>query len=337
MNWESDALRAVVLRLLMLGQVRATRQAAPLFVELEELGLVVPTSRAAYYRRRPGKAAALREYVAQRWDGLAAAELAFSCHPWTISAAALRGARRARLTLPAGLQRLNRKTWSAWAGAHSKSGHVTAPHGMVLTADETVRVRPNRGLRMAMAEPCVELPLDALQAFLGEVAIPERGFGHAWRLDGVMPELIVTVENRGAFVDFPSVDGLLVVHAPGRNTALATRFISALPANIPWVHFPDLDPAGLDIALSLHCGEPPRRPLTWIPRAAAGVLASHALPLDAPWQTDGWPRHLLDDPVLAWLIRKQCWLEQEGLVLLPRFLDELIQLPQRCTVDCQSS
>jgi hypothetical protein len=325
MKWESDELRAVALRLLLLKRVRATKRVEPLLVELEDLGVVAPTPCAGEYLLRPQKTDALRHSVAVRWRGLAEAEFAFSSCPERISATALRELRRAQLMLPADIRQINRKTWSAWAGAHSKSGHRTPPEGVVLTTDESLRLRPNAGLQI-LGEGNIQLPLEAMQTILGEVAIPERGFGQRWCIDGVMPELIITVENRGAFIDFPPSSKLLLLHSPGHNTALATRFIGRLPEDIPWLHYPDLDPAGISIALLIHCGERLRRPVTWIPRAAAALLETHALPLELPWPAWDLPPNLRDDPVLTWLIREQRWLEQEALVLLPNFAEELVQL-----------
>lgn len=325
MRLESDELRTVVLRLLLRNGVRATKLTTPMLIELEELGMVTPAKSAGQYVLRADKTDALRRYVAVRWPGLAAAESAFSTRPGKISAAALRELRRTPLRLPPDIRRLNRKTWSAWAGAHSKSGHCGSPQGLVLTSDESLRLRPNAGLWI-FGGRSGPLLLDTVQSLFGEVAIPERGFEPQWRLGGIMPDLIITVENRGAFIDFPSVPRVLLLHAPGHNTVLATRFIGRLPNDIPWLHFPDFDPGGIAIAMLICCRKQLRRPVTWIPVVALTLLETHALPLDLPWPPLNLPPKLRDDPVLTWLIQNQCWLEQEALVLMPQFAEELAQL-----------
>jgi hypothetical protein len=329
MKWEGDEQRALGLRLLLTTRARASKVTAPLLAELEELGLVAPARCAREYVLRPQKTDALRHYLTARWRGLAAAELAFSSRPDTISASALREWKRAQLILPAGIGQINRRTWSAWAGAHSKSGHSTPPNGIVLTTDESLRFRPNAGLQI-FGEGGIQLPLEAMQTLLGEVAIPERGFCHPWWIVGKMPGLIITVENRGAFIDFPICPEVLLINCPGRNTALATRFIDRLPVNIPWYHYPDLDPEGLRIALSIHCADQLRRPVIWIPRAAEDLLATHALPLESAWPELDLPSKLLGNPVLTWLMVEQCWLEHEALVLLSCFGEELAELAKPC-------
>lgn len=325
MNWDCDELRAVALRLLMLGTIRSTKVAEPLLMEVEELGFVVPARHLNAFRLSPHCKEKFRRYLMVRWPQLNDAESVFLACPETISATALRTMRRMPLGLPVGIKRLNRKTWSAWAGAHSKSGHRTAPEGVQLTTDEALRLRANAGLEFS-GEGGERFAANACQALFGETIIPERGLERNWRLGGNLPKLILTVENIGAYVDLPVPSWLLLIHAPGRNTLLATRFIDRLPSNIPWLHFGDVDPAGLDIGLSIRGQEPGRRPTPWIPHAANVLLATHSLPLDLPWPARRFPSDLLNNPVLKWLIDHQRWLEHEAAVLLPGFRDELDKL-----------
>lgn len=325
MKWDNDELRAVALRLLLSGTVKVSKAAAPLLEELEELGLVTPSARKGEFLLPSRQQEKLRQYLAERWTQLGEAELAFACRSNAITAGALRKMRRSPLKLPHGICELNRKTWSAWAGAHSKSGSKGPPDGIVLTSDDGLRLRANVGLQIASEEGLL-LPIDGLQAVFGEVLVPERAFGRRWHVAGVMPQLILTVENIGAFVDFPAPPWLLLVHAPGRNTALATRFIARVPADIPWAHFGDLDPTGLDIALSIRSHGHGRPAVPWIPKAASELLESHSLPLDSPWPERAWPSALQENPVLRWLSERQRWLEHEAVVLLPGIAEELEEL-----------
>jgi hypothetical protein len=326
-NWDSDELRSAALRLLLLGAIRSTKVAGPLLAELEELGLVTPSTRKNEFLLLPQCKEKFRRYLGVRWPQLDVVESAFFARPETISAAALRSLRRLPLSLPAGVTQLNRRTWSAWAGAHSKSGYRTPPEGLLLTSDEVLRLRTNAGLQF-VSEDSESLAADVSQRIFGELIVPERGLARNWRVSGVLPKLVLTVENIGAYIDLPVPQWLLLIHAPGRNTRLATGFIDRLPAGIPWVHFGDVDPAGLDIALSIHGHKQDRRPIPWIPGVASELLETHALPLDSPWPQHRLPPDLLNNPVLKWLVAHQRWLEHETAVLLPGFAEELMSIEQ---------
>jgi hypothetical protein len=322
MNWDNDELRATALRLLLTHTVRRTKSSLELLNGLEELGFIGPTCRLQEYKLHTGKEQAFRAYLLMRWPQLPAVEAAFACQPQAVSAVALREQRRALCTLPPHLTQLNRKTWSAWAGAHSKSGRRAPPEGVRLTTDGTLRLRPNAGLGLVTGEG-KELALGDWGHALGEVSIPERALANVWHPVGTMPRMILTVENIGAFVDFPAPPWLLIAHAPGWNSSLATRFIAGLPPDLCWMHFADLDPNGIRIALSMRCPGTDRQPTLWIPRAARILLSSHALPLRQAWPVETLPAELRADPLLSELIATQRWLEHEPLVLLPELVDEL--------------
>jgi hypothetical protein len=157
--------------------------------ELEELGLVEQSRRAGLLTLRTGQLEKLRRYLAVRWPQVSEAEEVFNSQPHNISATALRTLRRSPLTLPKGIVRLNRKTWSAWAGAHSKSGLATPPDGLVLTTDEGLRLRANAGLQI-VDEEGASLDFDQWQSVLGEITIPQRAFARRWFISGVMPKLV---------------------------------------------------------------------------------------------------------------------------------------------------
>ena len=332
MNWDSDDLRAAALQLLTSGTISLTRVSRPLLAELEELGLVAPDERPNRYRMPAHCKERVRHYVRVRWSGLDSAEAAFASCPQAIDASALRAARRALLAMPEGLGRLNRKTWSSWAGAHSKSQFRAVSDGVQLTTDDVLRLRANAGLRIVAPDGTALLG-DACLALFGEMIIPERGFDCSWQLDGVMPRLVLTVENLGAYIDLALPPEVLAVHAPGRNTGLATRFIDRLPPDIPWLHFGDLDPAGLAIATSIHTPGRGKRATPWIPVCAAEVLETHALPLHRPWPTSTLPSNLLKNPILARLIERKQWLEHEAIVLLGSFETELFLLSKQPRLD----
>lgn len=325
MNWDDDRLCAAALRLLLTGTLRTTKAAAGLLLELEQLGLIGPTRREGQFRLQAGAGNALRRYLQPRWPALTAAEATFAARPHLISAMALRAERRRLLALPPGITHLNRKTWSAWAGAHSKSRQRSPVQGVRLTTDRTLRMRPNLGLQLVTEEGRM-LSLDDYHTVLGEISIPERAIDGAWYVAGTMPALVMTVENIGAFIDLPAPPWLLLLHAPGWDTALATGFIGRLPSDVHWMHFGDLDPEGLRVGLSMQCVSSGRRPAVWVPRAAATLLTTHALPLRAAWPVQNLPTALMADPILRDLVDTRRWLEHESMVLLAAFAEELNQL-----------
>lgn len=328
MNWEDEEQQAVALRLLLLGQTRVTKAAAALIIELEELGLAIPGRRQAEFHLPARQIEKLRRYLAVRWPRFAEAEGMFAQQPEAVTAAALRALRRPRHQLPPETTCLNRKTWSAHAGGHSKSGYRTAPEDVLITTDEVLRLRASSGLCF-IGDDGATFSADACQGMFGEVAVPERGLAHDWQMAGTLPKLVITVENVGAYVDLTVPSWVLLLHAPGRNTYLAAKFMDRVPAQVPWVHFGDVDPAGLNIALSLRSPILSRQPVPWIPHVATALVETHSLPLPAPWPERPLPSDLQRHPVLQWLRLRQRWLEHETIVLLPELQGEIIELEKR--------
>jgi len=79
------------------------------------------------------------------------------------------------------------------------------------------------------------------------------------------------VENLGAFCDLPAVDGWLVAHVAGWDTATVQRLLPSLE-RVPVVHFGDLDPNGIRIYKHLRTMRPdlrwscPRTGMSWSTR-----------------------------------------------------------------------
>lgn len=194
--------------------------------------------------------------------------------------------------------------------------------GCQILADEVIRLRTLTPLRLIDREgrPQDMTPVIRL---LGELALPERALaglrGIEWQ-----GRQIVTVENKGAFVDYPLQPGELLLYVPGRNTALAKRVMPLLPATIPWAHFGDLDQRGLEIATEL--AHATGRPLAlWLPDNLTDYLPHYARPLGRPspeqqskipWQGDVCERASGSALAEAFhhLVVNKCWLEQEVLV-----------------------
>jgi len=117
------------------------------------------------------------------------------------------------------------------------------------------------------------------------------------------------------------VNGVLLAHAPGWNTALVRRFAQGLPTSLRWFHFGDLDPEGLEVASTLARDG---RCLLWIPRCWKNAVEAYGLPLRRPWPVlvENADTH----PPVKELVKKRQWLEQEVIVLEPALRDELLQL-----------
>lgn len=139
---------------------------------------------------------------------------------------------------------------------------VAEIRGIRVFSDEVIRLRTNSALSLLWQDGrryCAEESLN----ILGEIALPERALIGLQEIEW-QGQQVITVENKGAFIDYPLKKGELLLYVPGRNTVLAKQIIPLLPASIPWAHFGDLDQRGLDIAAGLALAI--NRPLSlWLP------------------------------------------------------------------------
>lgn len=326
MNWRDEELQVAALRLLLNGQTKKSQASSALLDQLDEIGVITPTRRRDQFEVVAGRETDLRKYLSTRWPEYAQAESVFRHQPGAPDAAQLRALRRKHLESPTSFQQLHHKTWSAWNGAHSKSGEFSSPAGLKLTTDDIVRMRVNTGIRIKKTDD-TELDLGAWQQLTSEAIVSERAFADEWSFCGTMPRVILTVENLGSFVDITKPPGCMLIHSPGWNTTLATRLVAKLPTDIPWWHFGDLDPNGLKIGMSLGIeGNQARKPSIWIPHAAQQLLESHSLKRDQPWPVNAIPNYLLANESIAWLVHHGRWMEHEAIVLLPEFAVELANL-----------
>ncbi|BEE04706.1 Wadjet anti-phage system protein JetD domain-containing protein [Aeromonas veronii] len=235
---------------------------------------------------------------------------------------------RMGVSLPA---RLNQACFYAlWHGdsKHPRSASLAAPQlaNLALTQDEVIRIRTLEPLSLVDRQG-QQHDMTAMMALLGELALPERTLGTLAAI-GWQGERVITVENKGAFVDYPLQPEQLLLFAPGRNTTLAKQLIPLLPAGVQWAHFGDLDQRGIDIAIELAC-ELNRPAMLWLPCELQPYLEHYARPVrtfaagsgKVPWrvttQADQVDGHgtLAGVPCLDKLITDGTWLEQEVLIL----------------------
>ena len=239
---------------------------------------------------------------------------------------------RMGVSLPA---RLNQACFYAlWHGdsKHSRSASLAAPQlaDVSLTQDEVIRIRTLEPLSLVDRHG-QQHDMTAMMALLEELALPERTLGTLAAI-GWQGERVITVENKGAFVDYPLQPGQLLLFAPGRNTTLAKQLIPLLPAGVQWAHFGDLDQRGIDIAIEL-ARELQRPAMLWLPSELRPYLDHYARPVrtfatdsgKVPWrvttQADQVDGHGASAgvPWLDKLITDGTWLEQEVLILAPHW------------------
>nr|WP_279475380.1 Wadjet anti-phage system protein JetD domain-containing protein [Aeromonas veronii] len=201
---------------------------------------------------------------------------------------------------------------------------------MALTQDEVIRIRTLEPLSLVDRHG-QQHDMTAMMALLGELALPERTLGTLATI-GWQGERVITVENKGAFVDYPLQPGQLLLFAPGRNTTLAKQLIPLLPAGVQWAHFGDLDQRGIDIAVEL-ARELNRPAMLWLPCELQPYLDHYARPVrtfaagsgKVPWRVTTQADQVDDYgspagvPWLEKLITDGTWLEQEVLILAPHW------------------
>ena len=208
---------------------------------------------------------------------------------------------------------LNHRNWNAAVGLGPKHRPKRAAPTQ-LTKDWILRFRPNTGLCVRLQD--TQIDCDDLQ-ISPECLIPERTWHQVVTLTGTLPQLLITCENLGAYIDFPANEWLLLLYSPGDDTAAAVHLLKQLP-HVPWIHFGDLDPEGLAIGQRLaHRSKRPLRLL--IPSFAADYLPYCTTPLTP------WPQQV-PYPFLQQLRDQKKALYQEIFMLDDRLNSDIEQL-----------
>ena len=234
------------------------------------------------------------------------------------------GRKENRPAIPRRLQRIHHKSASAWRG-NSKAGlGLPLVKGQTVTHDDVLRLR-SQGTELRLTFTCNNrenvLFADDESRWRSECCFPERMLLDLLSVEISSAQLIMTVENLGAYVDMPLVDGLILIFAPGLNYQPACRWISQYGQDIPWVHFPDLDPNGLTIArqLSYSLARPCR---IWLPDFWPSAHQVNDMIGAGKYAWDTVP----DCPQLTQLMQEQRWIEQEVLVVDYRFISAIQRL-----------
>lgn len=309
--WQSPAERLVLLELLVRGTLKKRRVQTGPWEALAELPWVKRTGRRdelGLVEAHRGELVALLERIWPEWAEALAALTARGLAPTPEGWTALEDLMRAQ-GLSALPDRLNRRTAAALVAPHSKATltdrRLAALGAAEATHDGSVRLRPPRGLVAGTPKGTVDLY--SVAEVLGEVSLPERALRDGLALEGPMRAALL-VENLGAFCDMPGLDGWLVAHVAGWDTATVAQLLERL-AHVPVIHFGDLDPNGVRIFRHLRAM---RADLRWfVPEFWGELVGTKGLPGLWPEDLD-----LSDAPELVRLLATRAlWLEQELVAL----------------------
>ncbi len=309
--WESTDERLALLELLVRGALKRRRSQSSAHDALAELPWTRASGRRDEIRlveERRSELVALIERVWPQWQA-ALVELAARGLPATPDGwGRLEDARRSE-RLPELPELLNRRTAAGLTATHSKATlterRLAGLGDVQPTHDGTVRLRPPAGL--VARSPRGVVDLSAVATVLGEVAVPERALLEGLALEGTI-RAVLLVENLGAWRDLPHLDGWLFAHVAGWDTATVVQLL-AIVADVPVVHFGDLDPNGVRIEAHLRQHRPGLR--WFIPTFWEELVATHGQ--RAPWPDD---LDLAGAPALVRrLAAEGIWLEQEPLVV----------------------
>lgn len=216
---------------------------------------------------------------------------------------------------------IHHKSAAAWRGDSKSSRSEPLLPGQKTTGDDVMRIRSrNTGLAIVYKNGWLQ-SFDDETTQRTECTIPERQWLMKEQLIFKNIHLVMTVENLGAFVDLPLVDGLILLYVPGLNLA-HSALIQALPKQVPWVAFPDYDPNGLSIVRSM--AQKIERPgRIWLPSYWRDQAAQRSREMVGASKRSWHDAPALDLPGLRDLGH---WLEQETLVLDHRCDKALLEL-----------
>jgi hypothetical protein len=318
--WSQDEHRIALLEIYYSGELPLRQSQDDAWRWLAELPWTRRTRRRNVLSVAPGRNRDLELLLTTVWpewhevlQRLVAANLPITEQGWS----KLRDLERAAEagSLP---QRLNLRTATALVGPHSKASLSTLRRQALAEVDTTrdgiVRLRPNDGLMVE--RPGCRIEASFLARITGEAILTERAFIDGTRLTGRLPRAVLLVENLGPYLDLHSPDNWLVAHVPGWNTATIRLLLEQI-GDIPIVHFGDLDPNGVRIAIHLRSNRPDMR---WaVPGFWREFLRKRAHRL-------AWPEDLpLDNapPLVRELAAAGLWLEQEIIALDERLCTAL--------------
>lgn len=300
----NDVEVALLLRLIETGECRESARASSILERFRLARWVEPARRPGLWKVRSGAADGLRTRLTElspSWDDDVRLLRANRLDPLDPrSHQALAGLKAAHQ--PEGL--LHRKTWNSATSAGSKRTSQL-PTTARLTDDWSVRGRVNCPTVVKTTHGPVDL--HAVTRSLGEFSISERGWMAAQGFGGQLPKHVLTVENLSPLVDLVLPAETMLLFSQGAAVDGAAALLRAIPA-ASWMHFGDLDAAGVQIALRL-ARLTNRPPSLYVP-TFAGEYLPRKLAAQQVWSCEPFV-----DQVLMQLSSQGAWLEQEIFVL----------------------
>lgn len=135
---------------------------------------------------------------------------------------------------------LHKKVYASLKGKSSKTKNVIS-HDIYLTDDYCIRIRPNKDFTVN----------GVIWNKFGnsEFIVSERDILNGIEFD-MLPDKIISIENLGPYIDIDKPDNCMLIYVPGSDTKGIKKIISLLP-DIPYTHFGDLDPMGMEIGYRL--------------------------------------------------------------------------------------
>lgn len=295
---------ALLLRLIETGECKGSARAAALLERFRLAQWVEPARRPGYWKVRPGASKGLQTRIAElspSWKEDAQLLRANSLDPLAPrSHQALAGLKAEHR--PTG--QLHRKTWNSATAAGSKRASQL-PTTAQLTDDWAVRGRVNCATELIT--PLGPVDLLMLSQTLSEFSIAQRGWVAASGFGGVLPRHVLTVENLSPLVDLVLPSDTMVLFCQGAAVEGAVQLLRALPS-AAWMHFGDLDGAGVQIAVRI-AQLTNRLPSLYVPTFASDYL-QRKLRAKCTWSCSPF-----DTPILKTLSEKSDWLEQEIFIL----------------------
>lgn len=315
---------ALLIRLVERGGCKQSARASKIIDRFRLAGWIEPASRAQEWTVRPEASAGLQARLAALLPSWREDVAQLSQHGLDATDPRSYHALAALKTPHTGQGLVHRKVWNASTAADSKKSSLL-PTSATLTDDWCLRGRVNCKTVLGTLHGGIDL--EQMTSALSEFSIPERGWLSATGLRGELPDYVVTVENLGPLVDLPMPSRTMILFSQGAAGTAATQMLKALP-NAVWLHFGDLDPAGIRIAMRL--ARTAHRPLQLYVPSFAREYMSRMLPA-----RQKWPTLEIDAPFVQELAEAQTWIEQELFLFDPRLpadLNESLARARKCFV-----
>lgn len=160
-----------------------------------------------------------------------------------------------------------------------------------------------------------------------EMILPERDIQRIEDIDGNLPFLLLTVEDRGLFMDLETPEQVLLIWTPPDvHIDLVADFLQIFPQFVPHIHFGNLDHRGLILAerIAQESFRPVKR---FIPEFWSEYLFLYARRVkEGREEGAAWKGGSLSVELIKYLMDKELWIKQNVLLLDARLYEEIKKL-----------